>query len=168
MRTYSCAVLILKCGKLFTIQRAGISERGYFRKLTFQQAGTSAGKQASGAGTSAGKHTRKQAKTPIKEAHMATQVFSARADADKLKYADNIARRECGMSFAQYCGTVVLNNVCERRHLPVSKEKMKAEEIERKKKALRDIQEIAESLRGTDAENLTDEQVKWMIRNREI
>ena len=99
---------------------------------------------------------------------MATQVFSARADADKLKYADNIARRECGMSFAQYCGTVVLNYVCERRHLPVSKEKMKAEEIERKKKALRDIQEIAESLRGTDAENLTDEQVKWMIRSREI
>ncbi len=34
---------------------------------------------------------------------MTTQVMSARLDADKLKYANQLEQREYGMSFAKSC-----------------------------------------------------------------
>ena len=98
---------------------------------------------------------------------MATQVMSARVDADKLKYANNLTQKKYGMSFAKYCGTVVLDNVYGERGLPLQ-QKDEDEERERRLAALRDIREFAESLRGNPAANLSDEDVKRIIRNREF
>lgn len=98
---------------------------------------------------------------------MATQVMSARVDADKLKYANQLTQKKYGMSFAKYCGTVVLDNVYGKRNLPLEQQR----DIERRERglaALRDIKEMAESLRGTKADSLTDEEVKRIIRNRDI
>lgn len=40
---------------------------------------------------------------------MSTQVFSVEADADKLKFVDNFMQQAFGISFAQYCATVILD-----------------------------------------------------------
>lgn len=98
---------------------------------------------------------------------MTTEVMSARVDADKLKYANQLTQKECGMSFAKYCGTVVLDDVYGKRGLPLQQQN-ENEERERRLAALRDIREFAESLRGNPAADLTDEDVKRIIRNRDI
>lgn len=49
---------------------------------------------------------------------MPTKTFSSRADAQKLSFANGLTRRELGMSFGQYCGSVVLDSICESASLP--------------------------------------------------
>lgn len=61
---------------------------------------------------------------------MATKTFSCRADAEKLAYADALAKKEYGMSFGQYCGTVLLNGIEQTGELPRYKNK---DEFARKK-----------------------------------
>lgn len=55
---------------------------------------------------------------------MATKTFSCRADAEKLAYADALAKKEYGMSFGQYCGTVLLNGIEKLANYLVIKMKM--------------------------------------------
>lgn len=55
---------------------------------------------------------------------MATKTFSSRADAEKLAYAGcRLAKKECGMSFGQYCGTVLLNGIEQTANYLVTKMK---------------------------------------------
>ncbi len=98
---------------------------------------------------------------------MTTQVMSARVDADKLKYANQLAQRECGMSFAKYCGSILLDNVYSKRNLPLQKQD-KDKDRKRRLTALQEIREFAQSAKDTRAASLTDEEVKRILRNRDI
>lgn len=49
---------------------------------------------------------------------MATKVFSSRVDEGLLAYADALARREYGLSYGQYCGTVLLEAIKRDGALP--------------------------------------------------
>lgn len=49
---------------------------------------------------------------------MATKVFSSRADEGLLSYADALARQEFGLSYGQYCGTVLLEAIKRGGRLP--------------------------------------------------
>ncbi|MEC4273102.1 hypothetical protein VJ923_08020 [Adlercreutzia sp. R25] len=42
---------------------------------------------------------------------MATKTFSGRVDEGALAFADALAQREYGLSFGQYCGTVLLDSI---------------------------------------------------------
>ena len=98
---------------------------------------------------------------------MTTQVMSARVDASKLKYANQLTQKECGMSFAKYCGSIILNNVCSMHNLPIQQED-KDKDRKRRLTALEEICKFAESLKDTEAANLTDEEVKRIIRDRDM
>lgn len=49
---------------------------------------------------------------------MATKVFSSRADEAGLAFADAVARERFGMSFGQYCGSVLVDAVQQGAELP--------------------------------------------------
>ena len=49
---------------------------------------------------------------------MATKVFSSRVDADRLAFADAVAQRDCGLSYGQYCGTVLLDAIQAAGRMP--------------------------------------------------
>ena len=49
---------------------------------------------------------------------MATKTFSSRADEKRLAYADALTREKFGMSFGQYCGSILLDAVYEGANLP--------------------------------------------------
>lgn len=49
---------------------------------------------------------------------MATKTFSSRAEEGSLAFADALARREYGLSFGQYCGTVLLNAIERTGSMP--------------------------------------------------
>ena len=42
---------------------------------------------------------------------MATRTFSGRVDENALAFADALARRDYGLSFGQYCGTILLDSI---------------------------------------------------------
>lgn len=42
---------------------------------------------------------------------MATRTFSGRVDEGALAFADALARRDYGLSFGQYCGTILLDSI---------------------------------------------------------
>lgn len=52
---------------------------------------------------------------------MATKIFSGRVDEDKLAFADALAQREYGLSFGQYCGSVLLDHIDSTGHFPALK-----------------------------------------------
>ena len=49
---------------------------------------------------------------------MTTKTFSGRADADALALANALTQAEHKMSFGQYCGSVLIDAICQRRQLP--------------------------------------------------
>lgn len=49
---------------------------------------------------------------------MTTKTFSSRADSEKLAYADAVARQQFGMSFGQYCGSLLVDAVQQGIELP--------------------------------------------------
>ena len=49
---------------------------------------------------------------------MATKTFSGRADAEKILLAEALAQKEYGMSFGQYCGTVLLDAIQQEGKMP--------------------------------------------------
>lgn len=49
---------------------------------------------------------------------MATKAFSSRADEKRLAYADALTREQFGMSFGQYCGSILVDAVYDGSPLP--------------------------------------------------
>ncbi len=49
---------------------------------------------------------------------MATRTFSCRADEQSLAFADALARQEYGLSFGQYCGSVLLSYIDSTGRMP--------------------------------------------------
>ena len=94
---------------------------------------------------------------------MATKTFSSRADAEKLAYADALAKKEYGMSFGQYCGTVLLDGIEQTGELPRYKNE---DELERKKRATEFMKNFSSYPHDERIGRMTDEELKDLIASR--
>lgn len=94
---------------------------------------------------------------------MATRTFSSRADEGQLAFADALSRREYGMSYGQYCGTVLLGSIEANGSLP---RPTKTEESERKKAAASLIRGFSAHARNPEVAHLSDEAIRELIASR--
>lgn len=94
---------------------------------------------------------------------MATRTFSSRADEGQLAFADALSRREYGMSYGQYCGTVLLGSIEANGSLP---RPTKTEENERKKAAASLIRGFSAHARNPEVARLSDEAIRELIASR--
>ena len=93
---------------------------------------------------------------------MATKTFSSRAEEKKIAFADTLAQREYDMSFAKYCGTILLDSVCETERFPDLDSKRRKDKIE----ALNTLKAFAETPHDPKIALLSDDEVKELIRGR--
>lgn len=49
---------------------------------------------------------------------MASKTFSSRVDEEALNYADMLSRQEYGLSFGQYCGTILIDSIRKSGRMP--------------------------------------------------
>lgn len=49
---------------------------------------------------------------------MATKTFSSRASEERLAFAEALCRQEFGLSYGQYCGTILLDEICNTGAMP--------------------------------------------------
>lgn len=97
---------------------------------------------------------------------MATKTFSGRAEEERLSYADTLARQQFGMSFGQYCGTILLNVIYERGELPSPAH---ADDVRaRRRRALQSMQGISEQFKHSEAALMDDAQIKELIASRYV
>lgn len=94
---------------------------------------------------------------------MATRTFSSRADEEQLSFADALSRREYGMSYGQYCGTVLLSSIEATGSLP---RPAKNAEDERKKAAASLIKGFSAQARNPEVARLSDEGIRELIASR--
>ena len=93
--------------------------------------------------------------------------MSARVDASKLDFANILTQRKFGMSFAQYCGQVVLDDVCQNNNLPLERNEG-AEAREKGLLAVQKLREVSKLTRDSKLANMPDAEIKRAIRNREL
>lgn len=94
---------------------------------------------------------------------MATRTFSSRADERQLSFAEALSRREYGMSYGQYCGTVLLSSIEATGTLPHA---TKAPEDERKQAAASLIKGFSARARNPEVARLSDEDIRELIAGR--
>lgn len=94
---------------------------------------------------------------------MVTRTFSSRADEGQLAFADALSRREYGMSYGQYCGTVLLGSIEANGSLP---RPAKTEGSERKKAAASLIRGFSAHARNPEVARLSDEAIRELIASR--
>lgn len=95
---------------------------------------------------------------------MATKTFSGRAEEDKLAYADALTQREYGISYGQYCATVLLNQVQLQHALPVFARENDAPT--RRVAALHRLREMSEQLRGSKLATMDEGEMKALVASR--
>ena len=94
---------------------------------------------------------------------MATKTFSSRTDEANLAFADALTRQEFGMSFGQYCGSVLIEALRQGVKLPeppaIRPENPKLAAVAR-------IKAIAKKPHTEEVGHLTDEQIKDLLASR--
>lgn len=94
---------------------------------------------------------------------MSTKVFSSRVDGDMLAYADNLTRRDFGLSFGQYCGSLLLESVNETGKLPqLNASKEQSEKV----KAAAFIKGFGKKVRNANIGKMSDSEIKDLIASR--
>ena len=93
---------------------------------------------------------------------MATKVFSARVPEEKLELADALCKIENGMSFAKYCGTKLLDSICETHALP----ELNAKNNQEAKQALDEIKAFSKTHHNSDIALLSDNEIRSLIGGR--
>ncbi len=93
---------------------------------------------------------------------MSTKTFSSRANADDLAFAETVTRSQFGMSFGQYCGSVLIDAMKQGAPLPsgnASASNVKADAIAR-------IKAIATLPHDPEIGHLSDEEIEELIAGR--
>ena len=93
---------------------------------------------------------------------MSTKTFSGRVDSEALAFADALARRDFGLSFGQYCGTVLLESICSSGAMP----SLPRQERPEKDRAAAVIKGFAARGRNREIGRLTDSEVRDLIASR--
>ena len=95
---------------------------------------------------------------------MATKTFSGRADEAKLARADALTQRVFGLSFGQYCATVLLDLIDAGEQLPQASD---AEAVRQGKiDALRSMRERSARFANPRIAEMSDAQIKDLIASR--
>ncbi len=94
---------------------------------------------------------------------MATRTFSSRAEEGALAFADALARQEYGLSYGQYCGTVLLDIIEQSGQMP---KLMTRNAAEQKERAAAFIKGFASRGRNTAVGELSDEDIRDLIASR--
>lgn len=95
---------------------------------------------------------------------MPTKTFSGRAEEKKLAYADNLVRRRFGVSFGQYCATILVDAICDGSDLPEPGKD--ADKLAKRQRALRGMKELSLEFVNSDVATLNDAEVKELIASR--
>lgn len=94
---------------------------------------------------------------------MTTRTFSGRVDEGLLAFADSVAKREYGLSFGQYCGTVLLDAVKRTGKMPDVSAKG---DLSSKAEAASFIKSFSSRARHPEIGKLSDSEIKELIASR--
>lgn len=94
---------------------------------------------------------------------MATKTFSGRVDERLLAFADELSRREHGLSFGQYCSTVLLEEIDRTGHMPQLSE---GRADERKRKAAAFIKGFGTHALRPEIGKMSDAEIRDLIAGR--
>ena len=95
---------------------------------------------------------------------MATRTFSGRAEAAALDYANALTQSEHGMSYGQYCSSILLDSITSRQQLPQfpAADSMDA----RRKEAYEFIRSFDGLQRNEAIGSMDDDQIRDLIASR--
>ena len=97
---------------------------------------------------------------------METAVMSARCDKHKLEFADKLAQKQYGVSFAKYCGTVVLDQAFDKKSLPKSEKTKTDQQQKDHENLMRSIREIGENTKHPEIGEMSGDEIKDLIASR--
>lgn len=95
---------------------------------------------------------------------MPTKTFSGRAELDKLAYADALAMQEYGISYGQFCSSILLDFIQEKRALPAVG--LEAGLQQQRIDALKRLRAMGKRLEGSKLATMSDEEMKQQIASR--
>lgn len=92
---------------------------------------------------------------------MATKTFSGRADVEKIRLAEALVQQEYGISFGQYCGSMLVDYICETGTLPDIRVRPK-----KKKSGVATMLSLAKKHRNSEIGRMSDQEIKDLIVSR--
>ncbi len=95
---------------------------------------------------------------------MATKTFSSRVDESKLSFADALTRKEYGISFGQFCGTVLVDAIERSGCLPDLKPSQAS--CSKKEHAISYIKGFSAKAKDFDIARLSDDEMKDLVASR--
>lgn len=95
---------------------------------------------------------------------MASKIFSSRADEEALNYANMLSRQEYGLSFGQYCGTILIDSIRESGRMP----SLPAIDTSnnRKAQAISFIKNFSASATNPEIGRYSDEEIRDLIASK--
>ena len=94
---------------------------------------------------------------------MATKTFSSRTSESDLAYMDAPVRAEFGMSYGQYCGSILIDAIRSGEKLPQPR---KADEAARRASAVESMKAFSLKHRNVEIGSMTDGEIKQLIASR--
>ena len=94
---------------------------------------------------------------------MATKTFASRADETSLAYADAMAHERFGISFGQYCGSVLIDAIRQGAELP---EPPRENATKRKVAAVSKLKALASLPHDASIGRMPDDQIDDLIASR--
>ena len=94
---------------------------------------------------------------------MASRTFSSRADERGLAYADAVVRERFGMSYGQYCGSILIEAIMQGVELPTSP---CGNANRRKRQAIESMKSISKRDHDASIGKLSDNEIRAMIASR--
>lgn len=94
---------------------------------------------------------------------MATKIFSSRADESGLAFADALARKEYGLSFGQYCGTILIDAITASGKMPALDQPAPSNA---KQQAATLLKGFTARVRDPEIGRLSDEGIRELIAGR--
>lgn len=92
-----------------------------------------------------------------------TKTFSSRADEGSLAFAEALAREKYGLSYGQYCGTILLDAIGRMGRMP---DLPGGEDDPKKERAASFIKGFKARRRNEEIGKMSDEEIRGLIASR--
>lgn len=94
---------------------------------------------------------------------MATKTFSGRVDERRLAFADALTQERYGLSYGQYCSSILLDSIESAGALPSVST---PEPLSRKERSLAIMKKFSSTPGNRDVAAMSDRQIKDLIASR--